>query len=65
MERKAVDKLLRAREVAERLGLSQYYVYELVQSGKLSSVKVGERAIRVRESDVERFISERSLSKEG
>ena len=62
IERK-VNKLLRARDVADRLGLSQLYVYELIRDGKLASVRVGTRSIRVPEDDVERFIVDHQKSR--
>ena len=47
--------LLRVREVARKLGLSEPHVYTLATAGSLPSVKLG-RAVRFRSADVDRFI---------
>jgi excisionase family DNA binding protein len=52
-----MDRLLRIPEVCERLNHGRTRVYQLLASGQLPSVVVGPRARRVRESDLERFIS--------
>ncbi len=44
------EKLLRVKEVADRLGLSTNYIYILIRRGKLNTVKVGARAVRIPES---------------
>jgi excisionase family DNA binding protein len=51
------DRLLRVPEVRERLGrVSRESIYKLINSGQLTSVKLG-RSRRIRESDLEQFIA--------
>lgn len=52
------DKLLTLDEVAERLTISRRTVERYIKKGWLTAVKY-ERAIRVRASEVERFLNER------
>ena len=52
------DRLLTAREVAERLNISRSYVYYLVSIGELPSIRI-RRAIRVQPRALEKFIAER------
>lgn len=49
------DHLLTARQVADRLGLKVSTVYQWAYERRLPTVKLG-RALRVRDSEVERFI---------
>jgi DNA binding domain, excisionase family len=49
-----MDKLLPVTEVSKILGLNKPDTYELINSGKLPSVKLGR--IKVRESDLDCFI---------
>lgn len=48
-------KLYRIREVAEFMSLSRSKVYELVRTGKMSSIRI-DGARRVRGCDVHAFI---------
>lgn len=54
------DQLLDIPEVARRLKVSQRTVWMLLQSHQLESVHLG-RARRVRESALDRFVSELTL----
>ena len=56
------EKLLRAEEVAERLAISKAFAYQLMRTGSLPVLRLG-RSIRVREQDLEQFIS-RSVHRE-
>lgn len=47
-----MQQLWTVREVASYLRVSQDHVRRLIRSGRLKAVRVGERALRVRESDV-------------
>lgn len=51
-----VDQLLRLRDVAELLALSEPTVRRLAKNGALPSVRIG-AAIRYRQSDVRRLIA--------
>jgi len=52
---KEVTRLLRASEVADRLGISLTFSYLLMQRGEIPTVRLG-RAVRVRPSDLEQYI---------
>ena len=52
---KEVTRLLRAREVADRLGISLTFSYLLMQRGEIPTVRLG-RSVRVRPSDLEQYI---------
>jgi excisionase family DNA binding protein len=50
------DKLLTGAQVAERLGLKPVTIRQWIAKRKLASVKVGDRAIRIPESEVAKLI---------
>jgi excisionase family DNA binding protein len=54
----AVGRLLSAREVAERLGVSQLTVRRYAYSGRLRSVRLGPKLLRFDEADVRKFVRE-------
>ena len=45
-------------EVAEELRIPRSRAYELIQSGELPAVRIGERSIRVNRRELERFLLE-------
>jgi excisionase family DNA binding protein len=51
--------LLTAREVAGRLGLSTETVLSWARAGKLPAFRLGNRAIRFREDDLDAWLAER------
>jgi excisionase family DNA binding protein len=51
------DRLLRPKEVAERLGVSQSMVYKLVSAGALRAVYVG-RLPRISVEDLALFVEQ-------
>jgi excisionase family DNA binding protein len=53
-------RLLKAREVQDRLGLGRSKVYELMASGELPVVRIGPRLRRVTEAGLQRWIDERT-----
>lgn len=57
-----MERLLRVREVAERLGCSRAWVYELVKRQEIPSVRFGKNMVRIREQDFETWLK-RSESK--
>ena len=57
------DRLLDVPEVAAQLKVSQRTVWVLLQTHQLESVNLG-RARRVRESELDRFMSELTLGGE-
>ena len=58
------DRLLTVGEVAGIMRVSNMTVYRLIKSGELPALRVGKN-YRVRESDVDRYLSERSVHVEG
>ena len=53
--------LVTVAEVAAAMRVSNMTVYRLIKSGELPALRVGKN-YRLRESDVERFLVERSVS---
>jgi len=58
------DRLLTVGEVAGTMRVSNMTVYRLIKSGQLGAVRVGKN-YRIRESDVDRYLSERTVRTEG
>jgi excisionase family DNA binding protein len=56
--------LLTVAEVAQAMRVSNMTVYRLIKSGELPAVRVGKN-YRLRETDLERFLEERSVRTEG
>ncbi len=57
-EQVGMDQWLKVPEVAELLRLPRTRTYELIQRGELPAVRIGERSIRVRRDELERFLQE-------
>jgi excisionase family DNA binding protein len=49
---------LKVPEVAEELNIPRSRAYELVASGELPAVRIGERSIRVNRGELEKFLLE-------
>jgi excisionase family DNA binding protein len=58
------DRLLTVAEVAGTMRVSNMTIYRLIKSGQLAAVRVGKN-YRIRESDVDRYLQERSVRTEG
>ena len=58
------DRLLTVAEVASAMRVSNMTIYRLIKSGQLAAVRVGKN-YRIRESDVDRYLSERFVRGEG
>ena len=56
--------LLTVSEVANAMRVSNMTVYRLIKNGELPAVRVGKN-YRLRETDLERFLDERSVRTEG
>jgi excisionase family DNA binding protein len=56
--------LLTVAEVAAAMRVSNMTVYRLIKGGELPAVRVGKN-YRIRESDLARFIDDRSVRTEG
>lgn len=50
------DELLTIEMVGSRLKISRAHVYKLINAKKIRVCKIGTRGVRVRASEVERFI---------
>lgn len=55
------EPLLTVGEVANLMRVSNMTVYRLIKAGQLGAIRVGKN-YRIRRSDVERYLSERSLN---
>ena len=62
--RQAGDRLLTVGEVAATMRVSNMTVYRLIKSGDLPALRVGKN-YRIRESDVDAYLSDRSVQVEG
>jgi excisionase family DNA binding protein len=58
------DRLLTVAEVAGTMRVSNMTVYRLIKGGELAALRVGKN-YRIRESDVDRYLSARSVHVEG
>jgi excisionase family DNA binding protein len=58
------DRLLTVAEVADTMRVSNMTVYRLIKSGDLAALRVGKN-YRIRESDVDSYLSQRSVRVEG
>ena len=58
------DQLLTVGEVCDAMRVSNMTVYRLIKSGQLPAIRVGKN-FRIRESDVDKYLSERSVKAEG
>jgi len=60
------DRLLRRPEVENRTGFRRAYLYELMRKGQFPApVRIGDRAVAWRESDIAEWINSRPLAREG
>lgn len=57
------ERLLRAREVAELLGISRTSAYRMMQSGDLPTVRLMGKTVRVRASDLSRLMNTQGKAK--
>jgi len=55
-DRMSKELLLRVAEAGRRIGVGRSKAYELVASGKLASVKISERSIRVPVTALEEYV---------
>jgi excisionase family DNA binding protein len=56
----AGERLMTVSEVAELMRVSNMTVYRLIKSGQLSALRVGKN-YRIREADMDRYLSDRSV----
>ena len=48
--------LLTARDIANRLQISEQFAYALLSSGRIRPVRMGRRCVRCRPADLEAFV---------
>jgi len=53
--------LMRVPEVARLLAISRQRAYMLVSSGQLPSISIGPKVLRVRRSDFDKFLADRTV----
>ena len=58
------DQLLTVGEVASLMRVSNMTVYRLIKAGQLGAIRVGKN-YRIRQSDMERYLDQRSINVEG
>lgn len=58
------EPLLTVGEVAALMRVSNMTVYRLIKAGQLSAIRVGKN-YRIRRSDVDRYLTERSVNFKG
>jgi excisionase family DNA binding protein len=51
-------KLTTIKEACERLRIGRSHLWCLIRTGKIRTVRIGKRGIRVPESEIERFIEQ-------
>lgn len=59
-EKNQNNKLLKPQETAERIGVAKSTIWEWCRSGRLPHIRVTPRCFRIRESDLEAFLSGRT-----
>jgi excisionase family DNA binding protein len=57
-----IGNLYTPNEVAKVLGVSYDTILNLVKKGKLKSIRIGPRLIRIKKSSVEELINETKIS---
>ncbi len=58
-----IDRMLRREEVQDRTGLSRSAIYRLMREGQFPLPRrLGQRAVRWRESDLEAWLASRPLA---
>lgn len=58
------EPLLTVGEVATLMRVSNMTVYRLIKAGQLSAIRVGKN-YRIRRSDMDRYLTERSVNVQG
>ncbi len=57
LEKVSKEKLLSPKELAERLSISRWTVYKMLEDGRIRSVKIS-RLVRIPESEVLRIVEQ-------
>jgi excisionase family DNA binding protein len=56
------DQYLSPLQVAQELGVSDQSVYDWIRNKRLPATRVGNRALRIRRSDLDRMLAARSTT---
>jgi len=59
------DRLLTFTEAAELMRVSLRTIRRIVDSGSLAVIRLGERTLRIRSSEIERYLEENTLRYSG
>jgi len=51
-----MNKLLTPKQVANKLGVSEYTIWRYIKAGKLKSIKLTKRNFRIEEKDLIQFL---------
>ncbi|MDP3093169.1 MAG: helix-turn-helix domain-containing protein [bacterium] len=51
-----MDKLLTPKQVANKLGVSEYTIWRYIKAGKLKAIKLTLRNFRIEEKDLIQFL---------
>lgn len=50
--------LLTIKQACERLAIGRSHLWCLVRSGKIRTVRIGKRGVRIEKAEIDRFITE-------
>ncbi|HEX4011725.1 MAG TPA: helix-turn-helix domain-containing protein [Solirubrobacteraceae bacterium] len=59
-----LDEFLTVAEIADRLKVNQQTVRNWIDRGELSALRIGTRRVRIRASDLERYIADNTAAKQ-
>ena len=51
-----MNKLLTSKQVANKLGVSEYTIWRYIKTGKLKAIKLTKRNFRIEEKDLIQFL---------
>lgn len=60
-----MSNLLRAEEVARRCDVATSTVYQWAALGEIPSIRLGEKVVRFREDDIDKWLEHRSRGRDG
>ncbi len=58
------EYLMSPSEVAEFLGVGRTFAYEILRRGEIPAARISKKALRVRRSDVDKFLNDRLIASE-
>ena len=60
-----MEKLYTIQEVADLLQVHQMTVRNWINDGKIKSLRISERNIRISKAELDRFVNDRGVKKDG